>query len=98
MIDELEKVAKAATHGHYVAHRGCSPDVSNFVKVDNKYLTEDDAVYLATASPETILKLVAVVRAAKGVPPGECHCITDPPCHTCWSCSLYDALRGLGDP
>jgi len=74
MIDELERLAKAATPGPWAHDRYNSVNYVNWYGFDEPPITctvtslgndENNSKYIAAANPDTILKLIAVVRAAQ---------------------------------
>ena len=76
MLDELEKLAKAATPGPWTDVE-CRVECGSYCQGGSGVLfiddTEsngirsrwDDLEFIAAANPETVLKLIAVARAAK---------------------------------
>ena len=83
-LDELERLAKAAPPGpwtaeywcdgseggvdvspsHYVDLKGGDGDLDDFI-----YLSEADAAFVAAATPQTVLALIARLRALSGAVP-----------------------------
>lgn len=62
-IDELEKAAEKATPGPYnlVQYDGLTPTCRDGIFP----MTEEDAVFIYRANPDTVLKLCKIARAAK---------------------------------
>lgn len=72
-LDELEKLARAAAFGPW-EHIHISPSVESIVRYEGEGKhyqvgtfsgAESDAKHIAAANPDTVLKLIAVVRAAE---------------------------------
>lgn len=93
-LTELKKAAEAATPGPWKlgnrANMALDPDTLE-IMAGNFYVTDAisrDATFIALANPATILKLIAVVEAAKKVPISYHDKF---PCYT----ELKDALKEL---
>lgn len=74
MLDEIERLAKAATPGPWECAPGdaidhwelWNPKTTEYVVQDDSGVEPrfEDISYIAAANPETVLKLIAVVKAA----------------------------------
>ena len=67
-LDELEKLARAATPGPWTYHDrfGWVTTKDAMDIFDGRYAVKGAGPYIAAANPDTVLALIAVAKAVKG--------------------------------